>query len=1228
MSEPDGQSAGLIELIDELRRDGFRVSTEQYVAAMKLAVLLAVRSELSVRPEEWGQYLAPVLCTSAEEQASFSGYFVRWLAANPHAFAALKHTAERDSLKGSNLTVRLKRWRQRSGLSWLQLSLWLLTFLALPILIAFGIAYVRRPPAQHTLTVNVVNTGGPLMLSLSGAQYSDQRNLNGDGKVIFVYTQDKLPLSVSASTLEGVVKKAQVIDQAGQLAPITFDLAAASESPSPSRSLRPLIWTAAVIGAVCLLYLGMRFIRYRCKLELKKERTRQDLRTEQLVVKGVGEQLTQLFPLRRTAQELRRHLLLNSTELDVDRTLDGTIRKGLFTPSYAPRRTSPEYLVLIDRAALDDQRARLANEIMDRLTKNGVFVERYYFQGDPRVCRRDCATARNLTLADLAGLYPVHFLMIFSDGVELFDPLTGNPRRWIQMFAPWTAPCLLTSEIRPGDYRASALRETGFVVAPADGNGILAYSNLIHNGTQNFEAVRTQPKPLPELMRARPTRWIEEHPPVPETLRDLCVQLQEFLGDECFYWLSACAVFPKLYWDLTLYLGYKLIDHDNFDKKVSALVRLPWFRDGSIPDWLREVLVTGLPKAEECEVRDALTELLASSTKNPEGFVLLISRAPQQVKEGFLKKRWTGLVSKWRKRRQINTVLDNLDAGSYAPLKDHLLVSFMSGRGLGKLAAAVPDEVREILNPQSSSPVEYFVKGLVFSQYFFSAALIWVLILATQGNVLVVGFSTCLLAAWVTLVRSLLQVQSEVPKAAAVGWKKDSLAGLSLPSGEWQSLGTRKQKRAGFETGTARSEEENDAKNWQEIGLKTPPVEPVARKANSIFICYRRGDSTIETHRIYDRLAQRFGEKTIFIDLASLPPGADFRQYIESVVSECDVMLVVIGGAWLSQVTDSDRSAAMRRIDDPHDLVRIEIETALRRDIPVIPLLVNNARVPRPEDLPPPIQNLGYRQFLPVGNDQSFDRDIARLARHLEGVASREFPARPTKRRFFDSLIQPILSPLRVWRVEATDALTGTRGDRVVNAHDRPEVFLWLVFTYIVLTTGQSISFTISDPSPFSLLTVLIWGVALAIVQMVLWRPYLPMSRSWVLATTVGAIVSAGAGYLFFQWWLGWFDLRAWVLPRTLLALLRTGWFIVSLSQWLRLRKLVDKAWLWPAATFVTSLGISLIFTAVTRPEPTPDEVHDSFIVYILCSGLLLGGAHGLCLFYFRHFPNRALTKT
>jgi hypothetical protein len=157
--------------------------------------------------------------------------------------------------------------------------------------------------------------------------------------------------------------------------------------------------------------------------------------------------------------------------------------------------------------------------------------------------------------------------------------------------------------------------------------------------------------------------------------------------------------------------------------------------------------------------------------------------------------------------------------------------------------------------------------------------------------------------------------------------------------------------------------------------LEQAPAKNKPARSARIFLSYRRADSADVTGRIYDRLAAHFGEPAIFKDVDSIPPGIDFKEHLEKAVGRCKIFLVVIGDRWL-ETTGSSQS---NRLQDPRDFVRIEVEAALNRNIPIIPLLVRGALMPEEEKLPPSLRKLVYRNAILIRPDPDFHRDMDRL---------------------------------------------------------------------------------------------------------------------------------------------------------------------------------------------------------------------------------------------------------
>ena len=160
-----------------------------------------------------------------------------------------------------------------------------------------------------------------------------------------------------------------------------------------------------------------------------------------------------------------------------------------------------------------------------------------------------------------------------------------------------------------------------------------------------------------------------------------------------------------------------------------------------------------------------------------------------------------------------------------------------------------------------------------------------------------------------------------------------------------------------------------------------------------IFCSYRRQDSTHQTGRIFDQLTARFGKDELFRDVDSMPLGLDFRRVLSEQVAHCDVLLAIIGDEWLK----ATEKTGERRLDNPNDFVRIEIESALGRNIPVIPVLVGQAPMPNPDDLPKGLRELAFRNGIAVRADPDFHHDVARLIRGINDVLSAATPQQSKK---------------------------------------------------------------------------------------------------------------------------------------------------------------------------------------------------------------------------------------
>jgi hypothetical protein len=146
-----------------------------------------------------------------------------------------------------------------------------------------------------------------------------------------------------------------------------------------------------------------------------------------------------------------------------------------------------------------------------------------------------------------------------------------------------------------------------------------------------------------------------------------------------------------------------------------------------------------------------------------------------------------------------------------------------------------------------------------------------------------------------------------------------------------------------------------------------------------IVLSYRRADSDAIAGRIRDRLAREYGDDSVFMDIDSIPFGTDFREHIENAIAQHDAVLAVVGRDWVGPKPDGTT-----RIAEDLDFVRIEIETAMKVKIPVVPLLVNGAVMPKPEDLPAGLRDFAFRNAAQIDSGRDFHQHMDRLIRSLD----------------------------------------------------------------------------------------------------------------------------------------------------------------------------------------------------------------------------------------------------
>lgn len=294
-------------------------------------------------------------------------------------------------------------------------------------------------------------------------------------------------------------------------------------------------------------------------------------------------------------------------KLDVPKTIGATIEQGGMPAFRFQQQTQPpEYLLLVEQQSARNHRARLLDLLFRAFQANEVHIERFFFDSDLRVCYNELHPD-GLPLLDIQQRYAGARLIVAGHGNGLLSKLSGKPEPWSRLLRNWKHRLLLSpNPIRNWGKRERRLGEL-FTVLPLSLQGL-------HFWLEELEmAEDARFDTWPERVKDAPLEPIEIH-------GALVPSLQPHFDGPMLQWIAACAVYPTLHWDLTLYLGQQLsIGRENllsFDNMLQ-LTRLPWFVEGRIPPAARAGLVSWLEAANPALLEKVRTQLAEILRQNP-----------------------------------------------------------------------------------------------------------------------------------------------------------------------------------------------------------------------------------------------------------------------------------------------------------------------------------------------------------------------------------------------------------------------------------------------------------------------------------------------------------------------------------------------------------------------------------------------------------------------------------
>jgi len=438
-------------------------------------------------------------------------------------------------------------------------------------------------------------------------------------------------------------------------------------------------WVTFLLSLIPLSFAGSAFWRQRKrdrerKAFLDQWETHLDFEPVRVHSRSEEDELFQGADVATVARELRQRRPEPTSQLDIEPTVRLTAaRAGLFTPVHLERRAAREYLVLLESKGSRDQQARFWNCFLDRLVTRDVWLERYSFAGDPRICEMPTTERGWLRIEEISALHPRHELWIVAHARSFFDFQTSAPAPWVPALTRWPERAVLNLAASTASEREQ-LSDLGFAVASA---GVAGVAEL------NSEVV--QPRgggtsaPYPRVLAENEARWI--HGPAPSgeedlrELRSLDRQLRAWLGGNGYLLLMACAVYPGLAWNLTLHLALALLPPMERENALARLVRLAWFRHGRMPPWLRAYLTGKLSVEESSRVMGLLRDFLQRKELAGGGATASLEFAKREI-------------------------ASELRVQDKPPTRDYVFLSFLLGRKPQLRDLEAPAWLRYLLYPE------------------------------------------------------------------------------------------------------------------------------------------------------------------------------------------------------------------------------------------------------------------------------------------------------------------------------------------------------------------------------------------------------------------------------------------------------------------------------------------------------------------------------------------------
>lgn len=310
-------------------------------------------------------------------------------------------------------------------------------------------------------------------------------------------------------------------------------------------------------------------------------------------------------------------------QIDIAATVDATCRAGgFFTPISKAQRRIPEYLFLIDSRSRFDHDARRALDYVERLRAENVKADYFFFERAPDRVREEIGMPLT-PIETITSQYATRRLVLVGDAAAMLES-DGRVGGWQDTVKVWEERALLTTvpAAEWGGEEETVAQSLGMIVRPLSSSALADLPGDIRPegsevGRRVAAAAGLGERPLPPGLRESAHLWLLESAPPSEDVERMLAELMGYLGQHGFRWLSACAVYPAVQWDLTMALGWRLEEGEAGAKRplvneqrVALLSELPWMRAGQMPQWLRKRLIEAMSPTDRQVIRAFLGELL------------------------------------------------------------------------------------------------------------------------------------------------------------------------------------------------------------------------------------------------------------------------------------------------------------------------------------------------------------------------------------------------------------------------------------------------------------------------------------------------------------------------------------------------------------------------------------------------------------------------------------------